>query len=36
MLSFVEKFHENVKNSPNMTFIYDEVNTKGISYAKQY
>lgn len=34
MLSFVEKFQENVKNSPNMTFIYDEVNTKGISYAK--
>lgn len=34
MLSFVEKFQENVKNSPNMTFIYDEVNTKGISYAR--
>ena len=34
MLSFVEKFQENVKKSPNMTFIYDDYNTKGISYAK--
>ena len=34
MLSFVEKFQENVNKSPNMTFIYDEYNTKGISYSK--
>ena len=34
MLSFVEKFQENVEKNPNMTFIYDEYNTKGISYAK--
>ena len=34
MMSFVEKFQENVKKSPNMAFIYDDYNTKGISYAK--
>ena len=33
MKSFVEKFEENVKLSPNKSLFFDEVNTKGISYS---
>ena len=34
MKSFVKKFSENVKKNPNHSLFFDEVNTKGISYAK--
>ena len=34
MLQFVEKFSENVKNSPSIPLFFDDVNTKGISYSK--
>ena len=34
MLSFVKKFSENVKKSPNIPLFFDDVNTKGVSYAK--
>ena len=34
MKSFVEKFSENVKKSPNNSLFFDDINTKGISYAK--
>ena len=34
MLSFVEKFQENVKSRPNDPLFFDDVNTKGISYSK--
>ena len=34
MKTFVEKFKENVQNSPNTSLFFDEVNTKGISYSK--
>lgn len=33
MKSFVEKFEENVKLSPNKALFFDELNTKGISYS---
>lgn len=33
MKSFVEKFEENVKLSPNKSLFFDEANTKGISYS---
>ena len=34
MKSFVEKFGDNVKKRPNQAFIFDEANSKGISYSK--
>ncbi len=34
MLSFVEKFQENVKLRPNDPLFFDDVITKGISYSK--
>ena len=34
MLSFMEKFTENVKNNPNTAMFFDEINTKGISFGK--
>ena len=34
MLSFVEKFNENVKNNPNNSILFDEANPKGINFTK--
>ena len=34
MLSFAEKFEENVKKSPNLPLFFDDANTKGVSYSK--
>lgn len=34
MLSFVEKFEDNVKKSPNTPLFFDDANPKGISYSK--
>ena len=33
MLSFVEKFNENVKNNPNNSILFDEANPKGINFT---
>ena len=34
MLSFVEKFEENVEKSPSLPLFFDDSNTKGVSYSK--
>ena len=34
MLSFVEKFEENVEKSPSLPLFFDDTNTKGVSYSK--
>ena len=34
MLSFAEKFEENVKKSPSLPLFFDDANTKGVSYSK--
>ena len=34
MKSFVEKFEENVRKNPNKPLFFDDMNVKGISYAK--
>ena len=34
MLSFAEKFEENVKKSPSLPLFFDDANTKGVTYSK--